>query len=1275
MPLRVISTLRFAAIAVLLAVAAVAAGDGASAGGPNDLGGQKTAPATDGGGPSDRSLTWGASATAERADALALQAYAPMKGGQQQLDGPWKVDARALPEPETKDPPAEEETRPWLAPQIPERPWPVAVANAVEETPEVEPSTTINPAIGLTFDGLDSADNPSPLTPPDPQIAAGPSHVVEFVNVVGRISDKTGTPISTFDLDSFFLVPLDAFGFDPKIIYDDLHDRFFASYVSIQGSTNTGFLHLGVSDTSDPTGTWSMYAVGYAGVFPDYAAIGVTSDKLTTSYNIFDNITSDYIGEQTVVVQKSDMLAGTAPASGSFFPIDPDRFTVRPAHHLSAGDDQYLTTFDISSGTPTTDMTVIRITGTPDAGNVTEAAADNVTVLAQSTPPLSSTAGPGFIDSGDFRMLEAVWRNGSLWSSASDACLVGGELQSCVHLIEVYTATTPTPTVDQDILFGATGEDFSWPAIRTDGSANLHVSMAAAHPGMFASAKVTGRAASDPPNTMGDVCMLKEGEVVHTSGRWGDYMGVAVDPSDPSTVWHVGEYAKDDGVRQWGTYIGTTSFTTPGTCPAQPPVPPPPANDDKADATVIPGPLPYTDSSVNTATATVEPGEPLPCGSIGSTVWYEFTPSSSTTLVADTFGSSYDTVLAVYEGTPGVLPTLGDLVGCNDQTGGNQSRVVFPATAGQTYQFQAGGFLGQGGALTFNLQEVGTVTCPTSPTFSWSVTDPTGDAFGAGTPNHDITNVTGEGDGGAFCLTVDFDGPVDPADAGSGDEVGGWIDFDTDSNSSTGLTPAVNFFCPSLADMGVDRELDLFSVAGGFGSLDTTIVEVEFDTTSFTAKIPLDAISGDSSFDVSMIVGSSLEPTDCAPNGGCIQSPAGTLGCGPPSNDDKVDATVIPEPLPYTDDSVNTLLASDEPGEPAPCGLIGNTVWYEFTPSTSATLNADTFGSGYDTVLALYTGTPGVLPNIGDLIDCDDDTVGVLSWTSFNATAGVTYQFQVGGFNGASGPLTLHLYDPIPGDIDGDGHWNDDEALKGSAPANPGSTPEHCDGFDNDADTVVDEVPAGANWDIDGDTLLDCFDGDVDTDGDGSFNTLDDDDDGDGRTDAQEQSLTTDELAPCPTSSSHDAWPSDRSRDGDADVGDVLANFVGKILSSTNYDARSDADGDGDVDVGDLIALYFEEILTACTELTFSNTTGGIVDDIHIEWGGVVEEVFLSRDSDFVGWSERTLSGDGLTLDLARPDVLGDLGPGGVLTIVVRGAPVTPTSCQWTLDDIDQGAC
>jgi hypothetical protein len=66
----------------------------------------------------------------------------------------------------------------------------------------------------------------------------------------------------------------------------------------------------------------------------------------------------------------------------------------------------------------------------------------------------------------------------------------------------------------------------------------------------------------------------------------------------------------------------------------------------------------------------------------------------------DTFGSDYDTVLTAYTGTD---PTALTEVACNDQSsGGNQSLIVFPVSAGVTYSIEVSSFFSGGGNLVLN---------------------------------------------------------------------------------------------------------------------------------------------------------------------------------------------------------------------------------------------------------------------------------------------------------------------------------------------------------------------------------------------------------------------------------------------------------------------------------------------------------------------------------------------------------------------------------------------
>ncbi|HYV10881.1 MAG TPA: NF038122 family metalloprotease [Pyrinomonadaceae bacterium] len=84
-------------------------------------------------------------------------------------------------------------------------------------------------------------------------------------------------------------------------------------------------------------------------------------------------------------------------------------------------------------------------------------------------------------------------------------------------------------------------------------------------------------------------------------------------------------------------------------------------------------------------------------------------------------------------------------------------------------------------------------------------------------------------------------------------------------------------------------------------------------------------------------------------------------------------------------------------------------VWYTWQAPATGTATIDTFGTGFDTVLGVYTGTTFPLTVVGK----DDDTVERTSRVSFAANAGTVYRIAVDGFNnnsgGDAGPITLNF--------------------------------------------------------------------------------------------------------------------------------------------------------------------------------------------------------------------------------------------------------------------------
>jgi hypothetical protein len=323
------------------------------------------------------------------------------------------------------------------------------------------------------------------VEPPDTQVAVGPGFVGEALNDTLSVWTRGGSLAASADLNVFFSIPTGAgyFFSDPRIVHDAASGRWFLSGMGVNPTVSNSNIYLAVSVSADPTGGWFIYELAsVTGVIGDQPKIGVSDDKLVISWNDF-NSSGTYLGEQTWVLQKSDLLIGSTVRETQFA-LDSTRNSIVPATSLSATSTEYLAynnTCSNSAGVGTGSCTattptlgVVAITGTPAAGNVAWTEADPAAIQTSNPPPAAQPTGPT-INTNDDRLLSAVWQNGELWTTANDACVAGGAVQSCLRLFEVSTNTPAAPAVIVDADIGQAGDDFYYPAITLDGSGDPYV--------------------------------------------------------------------------------------------------------------------------------------------------------------------------------------------------------------------------------------------------------------------------------------------------------------------------------------------------------------------------------------------------------------------------------------------------------------------------------------------------------------------------------------------------------------------------------------------------------------------------------------------------------------------------------------------------------------------------------------------------------------------------------------------------------------------------------
>lgn len=415
--------------------------------------------------------------------------------------------------------------------------------------------------IGPTIYGAAFSFATDPYVPPDPQVAVGPNHIVEMVNLQMLVWDRSENLVLSEPLSSFFRKPAGSWISDPRVVYDASSGRWFASILDINDSA----VLLMVSPGSDPTASWYQVPLTVVGC-PDQPMLGVGPQTVVVSGNVFSSCTSatyTYEGAEYWVVNKTDLLAARYPgiyASGALA----GTHSLHPVTVLDATGTMYLVSVGWAIA-PTTAVQVIPITGSPPTVSPGTPLVLPIRVVNQ--PPNVAQMGSSFqVNTGDSRVLDALERNGRLWITFGDACSPAGPStnQSCARILEVDPANH---TVVQDFDIGDAVRGYFYPAIRFDGAGDLIVTFGYASssdfPGMMATVQVVG----DASNTARAVQIVVQGTGPEAlwcpdgvSCRFGDYFGASPDPFDPEAVWIAGEIGGSTG---WQTGIASVGIFTP----------------------------------------------------------------------------------------------------------------------------------------------------------------------------------------------------------------------------------------------------------------------------------------------------------------------------------------------------------------------------------------------------------------------------------------------------------------------------------------------------------------------------------------------------------------------------------------------------------------------------------------------------------------------------------------------------------------------------------------
>jgi hypothetical protein len=212
-----------------------------------------------------------------------------------------------------------------------------------------------NPGLGLNFQGLNFHDqrfanggNQFSVEPPDQGLCAGNGFVLETVNDVLQVYDTSGNALlnhgQAVDLNTFYGYPPAIVRTgpnagqrgpsitDPSCIYDQAIGRFVhvaltLDHVGLTASLNgNNHLDIAVSDTGDPTGTWTIFKLpvqnnGTEGTpnhgcnngfcLGDYPHIGADAFGIYLTTNEFAFFGPGFYGAQVYGIGNSVLTSGT----------------------------------------------------------------------------------------------------------------------------------------------------------------------------------------------------------------------------------------------------------------------------------------------------------------------------------------------------------------------------------------------------------------------------------------------------------------------------------------------------------------------------------------------------------------------------------------------------------------------------------------------------------------------------------------------------------------------------------------------------------------------------------------------------------------------------------------------------------------------------------------------------------------------------------------------------------------------------------------------------
>jgi len=469
---------------------------------------------------------------------------------------------------------------------------------ALQSWPGTGPSM---PAPAQNWEGL---GNLAGVLPPDTQGDVGLDHYVQWVNLSLAIWDKTGAlvfgPVDGNTLWQGFGGPADTSNDgDPVVLYDRMANRWLISQFALPNYPGGPYYqYIAISQGPDPTGAWYRYAFKVSDTkMNDYPKIGVWPDGYYMSVNQFKN-GSSWGGAGVFVFDRSKMLAGDPSAkfiAFDLYSVDAGYGGMLPAHLAGstappagapcpfaevdddawglANDQLSLWEFHVDWATPSN--STFGLSGNPNAVLLTapfdaDLCGGNSCIVQPGVTSKLATLSDrlmfrlNYVNFGDHQTLATCHTVDA--DGTDHAGVRWYELRNSGAGWSIYQQGT----------FAPDGEHRWMGSVGLDKAGDLAVGYSVSGADLYPSIRYAGRLPQDP---LGELSQAEQsliegsGAQTHSSGRWGDYSSMSLDPVDDCSFWYTQEYYTAAGqaasTAGWQTRVGAFKFSscTPTTGP------------------------------------------------------------------------------------------------------------------------------------------------------------------------------------------------------------------------------------------------------------------------------------------------------------------------------------------------------------------------------------------------------------------------------------------------------------------------------------------------------------------------------------------------------------------------------------------------------------------------------------------------------------------------------------------------------------------------------------